>query len=458
MPPMTGTDDLACASAIELSKLLRARKVSSEELVRATLARIERCDPKGSIFVQVLADRAIKEAKKKDESLVKGEAAPPFHGIPIGIKDLNLVRGAFTRFGSKAFKWVWSPVDDRTVARIRSGGFVIVGKLATSELGALPITEPAIHPPTRNPWSSDHTAGGSSGGTGAALAARLVPVAQGSDGAGSIRIPSSFCHLFGLKPSRGRLDRPYGSPDPKSLSTCGPMGHTVDDVAALLDVMAARSDGPESFLAQARTKPKRMRIRMTLKSPLVSATPAIATAVKRVAKILEDLGHRVEEGTEPEGSLEEFLPLWQYAIARAPVFRRSQLQPITRWLYDAGKPLTHEAVLERHRMLETRLDAWFGDADLYLTPTVAEPPPPIGVLAGMSPEEGFTRAARIGAFTALFNITGQPAANIPAGIGEGNLPIGVQIAGPRDADGIVLAVARELEEAMPWRNHRPRNP
>jgi amidase len=236
------------------------------------------------------------------------------------------------------------------------------------------------------------------------------------------------------------------------------MGHSVDDVAALLDVMASRSDGPESFLVQARTKPKRMRIRMTVTSPLVSATPAVAEAVKRVAKLLEDLGHRVEEGSPPEGSLEEFLPLWQYAIARAPVLRPSQLQPITRWLFDAGKPLTRAQIGERHRMLEERLDAWFGDADLYLTPTVAEPPPPIGVLAGMGPEEGFTRAARIGAFTAIFNITGQPAANIPAGIGEDNLPIGVQLAGPRDADGLVLAVARELEEAMPWRNRRPRNP
>src|SRR5688572_22670318 len=224
--------ELEFVSAIELAKRIRAREVSSEELVRASLDRIERYDRDGSVFVQVLADRAIREAKKKDEALARGErsALPPFFGVPTAIKDLNFVRGAFTRFGSRAFRWVWSPVDDRTTTRVRGGGFVIVGKLATSELGALPITEPAIHPPTRNPWNRDHTSGGSSGGTGAALAARLVPVAQGSDGAGSIRIPSSFCHLFGLKPSRGRLERPYGPPDAKSLSTCGPMGHSVDDV------------------------------------------------------------------------------------------------------------------------------------------------------------------------------------------------------------------------------------
>ena len=142
--------------------------------------------------------------------------------------------------------------------------------------------------------------------------------------------------------------------------------------------------------------------------------------------------------------------------SRAPVFRTSQLQPITRWLFDAGKPLDKEKIAELHRALEDRLETWFGDTDLYLTPTVAEPPPPIGVLQGMSPEEGFTRAARIGAFTALFNITGQPAANVPAGLGDHDLPIGVQLAGRRDADGLVLAVCRELEEAMPWRNRRPR--
>ena len=152
---MSGSD-LETASAIELAKLIRARSVSSEVLVRACLARIAQYDPNGSVFVQVLADRAIREAQKKDALLAKGDhsALPPFFGVPTAIKDLNLVRGAFTRFGSRAFKWVWSPVDDRTVARVRRGGFVILGKLATSELGALPITEPATHPPTTTRWSS----------------------------------------------------------------------------------------------------------------------------------------------------------------------------------------------------------------------------------------------------------------------------------------------------------------
>src|SRR5690606_18271946 len=154
---------------------------------------------------------AIATARRRDAAArarddVRGA---PFHGVPIGVKDLNFVRGAFTRMGSRAMRWCWSPVDDRVVAALRRAGFVIVGKLSTSELGAMPVTEPSIHPPTRNPWDRSVSAGGSSGGSGAAVAAGLVPIAQGSDGAGSIRIPAAFCHLYGFKPSRGLVPDAY---------------------------------------------------------------------------------------------------------------------------------------------------------------------------------------------------------------------------------------------------------
>src|SRR5262249_26858834 len=150
-------------------------------------------------FVQVLDRAALREARERDRSRSR---RGPFHGVPIGIKDLNLVRFAFTRMGSRAHRFLWSPIDDVTVARLRRAGFVILGKLATSEFGAMPITEPDIHPPTRNPWNLEHTPGGSSGGSGAAVAADLLPIAEGTDGAGSIRLPSAYCHLYGLKPSR----------------------------------------------------------------------------------------------------------------------------------------------------------------------------------------------------------------------------------------------------------------
>ncbi len=455
---MAAPTDIRFMSALAQAKLVRDGAVSSEELVRACLDRIERHDKELSAFVQVIAGAALRDARRKDSERARRGARelPPFFGVPTAIKDLNLVRWTFTRFGSRAFRFFGSPFDDKVVARLRAGGFVILGKLATSELGALPVTEPDIHPPTRNPWNQAFTPGGSSGGTGAALAARLVPIAQGSDGAGSIRIPSSFCHLFGLKPSRGSVADPYGRDGEQSLATCGPMGHSVDDVAAMFDVMAERPPSPgRSFLELAREAPPPLRARVTVDSPLVSATPEIAAQVRRVASILEGLGHHVEEGTPPEGSLEEFLPLWQHAVSRVPVPRKSSLQPVTRWLSEVGKTLDPGFIAERHRELQTRIDRWVGDVDLIVTPTVAEPPPLIGAWKGLPPDEVFSRAARLGAFTALFNITGQPAANVPVGLGATGLPIGVQIAGRRGEEARVLAVCRQLEEAIPWSDRAP---
>lgn len=445
------TPDLSRASALTLAKLVRERAVSSEELVRGCLARIERYDPELTAFVQITGPAALRDARRKDRLLATADprSLPPFFGVPTAVKDLQFARGTYTRFGSRAFRWLWSPVDDSLVARIRRGGFVVLGKLATSELGAMPVTEPEIHAPTRNPWNREHSAGGSSGGTGAAVAARLLPIAQGSDGAGSIRIPSSFCHLFGMKPSRGYVKAPYGKDNPQALSSYGPMGHSVDDVAAALDVMA-ETPASRALHELSREKPPALRVRVTVDSALVSATPEIAAVVKRVASLLESLGHHVEEGPFAEGSLEEFLPLWQWGVSRAPVLRTSSLGPVARWLVEAGRTLEVGAVVERHTMLQRRLDSWFGDLDLCVTPTVAEPPPRIGAWASLPPEEAFARAARVGAFTAPFNITGQPAASIPAGLTADGLPIGVQIAGRRGEDGRVLAVCRQLEEAMPW--------
>lgn len=461
--PAPMTTDLLHTSALEQARLIRSRHISSEELVRLYLTRISRLNPTLNAFVQVLADRALATARKKDaETRRSPSTLPPFHGVPIGIKDLNFARGTFTRFGSRALRFLWSPVDDKATAQIRRGGFVITGKLATSELGALPVTEPDIHPPTRNPWNLDVTAGGSSGGSGAAVAAGLLPIAQGSDGAGSIRIPSSFCHLYGIKPSRGRVVDPYGREEDLGLSTVGPMARTVEDAAALLDVMCGISVGepykappPEApFLSLARRSPTPLRIKVTVESPLVKAHPDVAEATHRVARTLESLGHHVDEGAPPEGSLDEFLPLWQHIVAGVPVPRWSLTQPVTQWLAAAGKLLVAADVRARHLELDRRVAAWFGDVDLWITPTVAEPPVRVGAWKGLDPEQAFRRAARLGAFTALFNITGQPAATVPAGLTKEGLPIGVQIAGRALADATVLAVSRQIEEALPWAERR----
>jgi amidase len=455
-------NDILRASALTQAQWIRDGKLSSEELTRFYLDRIERLDPTWHAFTDVFRRRALVAARLKDARRPwRRGAATPFDGVPIGIKDLNVVRGAPTRFGSRAVPHLILPFDDYTVAQLRRGGFVIVGKLSTSELGAMPVTEPDIHPPTRNPWDPSRSAGGSSGGSGAAVAAGLLPIAQGSDGAGSIRIPSAFCHLFGFKPSRGRVRHQFGMRDRMVLYTSGPLARSVDDAAAMLDVMAGLVDGrphwaplpPRPFRELARERPRPLRVHWSTRAPLGETHPQIAATVERAARVLAELGHTVVESPLPEGSLAEFLPLWQQLVAQMPVlpWRWSRVQPVTRWLAEAGLKLRAADVRARHEAIDARLRAALDQADLWLTPTVAQPAPLVGAFATQTPAEAFAAAAQIGAFTAAFNVTGQPAASLPLALTSDGLPIGVQLGGRLYADGEVLAVARQLEEAMPWR-------
>jgi amidase len=456
------SSEILDATALEQAALVRRGQVTSEEIVEIYLERVAEENPRTYAFVEALGTRVIAEARHADRRRRQGEQAP-FLGVPTAIKDLNLAKGAFTRFGSRAFEKFYSVSDDATTAQLRLGGFLVLGKSATSELGSLPVTEPDIHPPTRNPWNLDFTPGGSSGGAGAAVAARMVPIAQGSDAAGSIRIPSSFCHLFGIKPSRGRVENSYGQDDKHIIYSCGPIARTVDDAAAMLDVMAGISVGKPHwapapampFAELAKRPPKRLRVRWASKNWLTETDPEVALAVERMAKLLAGFGHDVEEGTIMPGSVEEFLPVWQRIAALAPVHDWSLTQPVTRWLAEQGANVTDAEVLRLTSKLEAEVLAWFGDVDIWLTPTVAVAPPKIGAWKGLTPPEVFAQAAKLGVFTAAFNVSGQPAASVPAGLSKAGLPIGVQLAGRPLEDGTVLAVARQIEEAAPWRTLRP---
>ncbi len=455
-------NDVLEATALEQAGMIRARTISSEELARLYLDRIERMNPGLNAFVSVFRRRALAAAREKDRLVRAGSTLPTFHGVPIGIKDLNFVRYSWTRMGSRATLPLFSPVDDRTTASLRLGGFVILGKLATSELGAMPIVETDTHPPTRNPWSPRHTAGGSSGGSGAAVAAGMLPIAQGSDGGGSIRIPSALCHLYGIKPSRGRVPNAFGKPDRDILYSCGPIARSVEDAAAMLDVMAGLDGGRPhwappprmSYRALLGERVKPLKIRFTTRNPLVVTHPEITAAVEGAARLLADLGHHVEEGAAPDGTLEEFLPLWQHLVSDIPMVRWARAQPITRWLGAPGKALELGKMVELRRSIAARLLASFDEADVWLTPAVALPAPEVGAYSRLSPEEGFRAAAQLGAYTAPFNITGQPAASVPVGLTKEGLPIGLQVSGRELADDVVLAVSRQLEEAAPWRGRR----
>ena len=452
-------NDVFAATALEQAALIRSKAISSEELVRAYLDRIDRLQPKLNAFVTTFRHRALADARAKDAALRRGGDLPLFHGVPTAIKDLNMVRWSRTRMGSRGMIPLISPIDDLTTAAVRRGGFVILGKTATSEVGAMPVTEPEIHAPTRNPWNTGHSPGGSSGGAAAAVAARLLPIAQGSDGGGSIRGPSSFCHLYGIKPSRGRVPNAFGREDKEIIYTSGPLARSVEDAAAMLDFLAGFDVGrphwapaPERHYRHSLTaKLPRLKIRFGTRAPLGTTDPEIVAAVERAAKVLSELGHDVDSAALPECTLEEFLPVWQGLVASVPLIRWSKAQPITQWLVEAGKKLSPGLAAERRRELEKRFLAVFDQADVWLTPTTPVAAPLIGAFADRPPELAFADAARIGGFTAAFNVTGQPAANVPLGLTSAGLPMGLQVAGRKFADDVVLAVSRQLEEAMPWR-------
>jgi len=448
------------ASALALGEHVRRFDLSPVEIARAYIDRIERYGAELGAFVHFEPELVLREARRCERRMGEPDA-PPFLGVPIAIKDLNLAAGYFARMGSRAFERFFAVVDDLTVRRLRRAGFVVLGKTAVSELASLPHAEPAIHPPARNPWDRARSPGGSSGGAGVALAARLAPIAQGSDGGGSIRIPSAFCHVYGIKPSRGRVPNSYGTPDRTLLYTPGPMAHTVDDAAALLDVMAGVTVGrphwappPEtSFLELARRMPPRLRVRVATKTPLAETHPDIEAAVLRVADALAAMGHDVEATNRvvwPEARPEDFLVLWKRLVATVGVHDWTLTEPINQWLSSEGKRLTAQDEDAARASLTRAVEEACAGADLLVTPTVASIAPRIDTFRDLEARAAIDRATLIAAFTAGFNVTGQPAASVPAGLTREGLPIGVQIVGPPLADGLVLAISRALEEAIPW--------
>ncbi len=431
--------------ALDLAARLRRREMSSVELVRDALDHIRAKDPTLGAFVEVAGRRALAQARRADALLARGHAAP-FLGVPTAIKDHEPVRGMGTRLGSRAFRWLVSPVDGHVARACRRAGFVIVGKTACSELTILPFVDCGLHGPTRNPHDPDRYSGGSSGGAATAVAGDMLPIAPGSDGAGSIRIPAAFCGLVGFKPGRGTLPGAPAFLDPIGLSAIGPLARTVRDAAAMLDALAARPDG--SFARACDQPVPPLRVKLTVRSPLygVDVAPDHAAAAEAAARRLEKLGHAIAEVEPPVGDVDEFLPLMARMIARVPVVpgMARLLEPTTRWLREQGRPVTRgDAVAIAERMAEDIL-AWFGDADIVITPTVAQPPPRIGAFANLDGETVFRRAAPLGGFTAGFNVTGQPAVSLPLAVSRTGLPIGVQLVGRPGSDRLLLALAAKL--------------
>jgi amidase len=457
------SDDLAFAPALEQAALVRTGDVSPLELVELYLERIERLDPKLNAYVTVDADGARAAAGAPLDG--------PFAGVPIPIKDLNETAGLRTTYSCRAFADYVPKTDAAVVRRIRDAGFVIIGKTNTPELGSIGMTESELNGDCRNPWNTSRTPGGSSGGAAAAVAGGLAPVAHGSDGGGSIRIPASCCNLFGLKPSRGRVSpAPYGSGS-LGLGTSGPVARTVRDAAALLDVMAGYEPGdfyvapaPERpFLDEAGVDPGRLRVAVTTEPPVdVPVDPVCVRAAQDAAALLSELGHDVIEASPPwrsdDSIVEQFTRIWQIGPAVSGVDDLSLLEPLNRMLAERARatPSPEAAVaVMRLQALTRRIVAFWSDVDVVVTPTLALPPVPVGWALDGSPEAAFERQWHWTPFTAIVNVTGQPAMSVPLHWSGDGLPVGVQMIGAPFAEATLIRLAAQLEEARPWAHRRP---
>jgi amidase len=457
--------ELAFLSAVEQARLVRNGEVSSTELVQLSLDRIARIDPRLNAFVTVCGEEALVAAAAVDSGV--GDA--PFRGVPIGVKDLAATAGIRTTYSSHAYADYVPDFDTAVVRRVRDAGFVIVGKTNTPEFGTVAFTESDLNGATRNPWNTELTPGGSSGGAAAAVAAGLVPLAHGTDGGGSIRIPASCCGLFGLKPSRGRVSSaPFGSLE--GLSTAGPIARTVEDAAVFLDVLAGYEPGdpwwappPERpFATTTMEPPPRLRVAVTTTPPIETPVDQqCREAVTAAAELLAELGHDVREETPPwhEPSLfETFIAVWQVGPALYPI-DDERMTRLNRELVASARATSaadYARAVAQLQALARRVVAFWSDADVVVSPTLALPPVPVGWQEAVDGAiEQLFRNTEFTPFTAIANLTGLPAMSLPLHWTDAGLPVGVQVLGPPAGDALLLSLAAQVEAARPWRDRRP---
>jgi amidase len=476
-------EDLMFQGAGELAGMVRSGEISARELVQSSLDRIEELNPALNAFVEVDAERALLAADK-----VKPGDERPFAGVPIAIKNLRAVKGLRFTYGCSLMADHVPEHDHNSVARLKRAGFVIVGTTTLPEYGILPTSEARLFGPTRNPWDTQRTAGGSSGGAAAAVAAGMVPVAHGTDGGGSIRIPAACCGLVGLKPSRGRIS-PAPEMGDSPLTTDGVLTRTVADTAAILDVLAGYEIGDatwapppaEPFATTAGRGPSsaiagrggRLRIATTTLPPVAEAAvdPMCARAVADASELLRSLGHEVEEVDPPwpvEGLSDVFGVVFAIHIAmsiaasgaiagREPT--AEDMEPMSWAIFSMVQNLNAvqgAGLAVQLQGFARQLVSFLAPYDALLIPALAERPLPLGLLdtAAENPMGTFSRSALFTPFTALFNADGQPAISLPLYQGEDGLPLGVQIVGRPAGEAALLALATQLEEANPWAERR----
>jgi amidase len=455
-------------TALEQGELVRRGDVSPLDLVDHYLARTDRV----GAFVTVTTERAREQAGALTAAGPPDDAGPLW-GVPTAIKDLHPTAGVRTTFGSAAYAGHVPEQSDDVVLTLEAAGLPSLGKTNTPEFGSPCYTEPDVAPPAVTPWDPRRTAGGSSGGAAAAVAAGLVPVAPGSDGGGSIRIPASCCGLVGLKPTRGRISAAPMYGDPVGLGTAGPLARTVRDAAALLDVMAGRRVGdpswapppPGSFLAACDRDPGRLRVARFI-TPVITDSevhPSVRAAWDEASGLIAGLGHVVEDIAVPlpRDAVATFEVCWAVltALSVVPAGHEQELRPLTRWLAEKGRAVTGPefglAIGQLRRHAAAALVA-LAPYDLVLTPTVATLPPFVGELRNDDdPAADFEAQKRFTPWTSAWNVTGMPAISLPLHWTDGGLPVGVMLAARPAEEELLLAVSAQLESARPWHRRRP---
>jgi amidase len=476
-------DDICFASALELAELIRTKAISSLEVVDAYLNRIEALDPAVHAYIAVAADQAREAAK----AVVGGPGLPPFAGVPIAVKGMIETAGLFTTFRTgSSWAGVIPSHDAAVVSKLKQAGFIVLGKTqVTNILGDADAPDSIAGPDgtlapfgrCANPWNLEYSPGWSSGGAGAAVAAGLCPASVGADDGGSVRIPSAWCGLFGVKPSRGRVS---AAPDPSAMYyTPGPLTHTVADGAALLDVMSGYVTGdgfwaPEPdhpFLDDARVRPPTLRIAFTTAAADgVSVAPAAIGAVEGTAKLLTELGHTVEavddwpgRGMFPDNRALGLIQIYQVKYAAwaelgliPPAEEHESF--VRDWIRLGREPRAVDLMkaMQLEAELARTIVGFFDRYDVLLTPVLVCQPFRLDRFDD-HPEELVEIDTWL-QFTGQFNQTGQPAVAVPRGTDDLGLPVGVQFVGGPADEATLLRLAAQLEEADPWRQRRPAGP
>ncbi len=435
-----------------MAELVRSGQVHPRELVELCLRRIEALDPALNAFRVTLAEQALAEADEVD-------LTGPLAGVPVAIKDDVALAGQVATKGAKSFGPP-AAADGEIVRRLRAAGAVPIGITRTPELLIFPWTASDAGGITRNPWDVTRTPGGSSGGSAAAVASGMVPIATASDGGGSIRIPAACCGLVGMKPTRGRASDQPGRDGWLGLSTFGGLARTVGDSALMLGIVHG-----VDFLEAAKRPPARLRIAASSKvpPPLIAKLSADQRgAWERTRELLAELGHDVVERDPPYGLVAlEFLQMWLRGIYEdtLEVPEPDKLEASTRQMAAAGRrlvpPRRKARLLDRREATTARITALWDEVDVLVTPGLATTAIDAEGGYGRVAPLAVDRASRMTPFTTVFNLTGQPAVTVPAGIGDDGLPLSVQLVGRHGAEDVLYALAGQIEAARPWADRRP---